>query len=575
MKFFIELPNIIKRNRTLFIFSIAFLIRAWNIGADLPNLYIADEPHHLHLAAHFSTGDLNPHDFKYPTLWNYLLSGMLGVIFLIGKILGLVNSSSDFASAFFYSPTVVYLLARLLAAAFFAGASCIFYRIGVKYYDEATGLAAAAFAALAPPLWFFGRDATMNSLMFFLVTWGLYFVHEIQAKEGRSPYIKSGLLLGLAISTHYIAAPVPLLLISTHFLPNKKNRVFTHLIAGLLFVAVGFVLGSPFFLLDFKKALSDVLGMGQLHIVSMGHNETSELGKRSVHLLWLWLQIIKNLFSFLDGYGIGLILILIAVIRGASKGTFLKVLAWFIPAIATSLLLLNSYHGNYYRYSLGAYIPLLIPAAIGFSEVWNGLKKQPWLRWLILMSIASLFIRFTYINSRDLALPDTRTQAKSWLVSHVPTESKILITDPFNGPQIILAKSQVDKLLQKTQASHHPREHFYRALQHNHPGGGHTVYYLRRGLVEVEDMPNRTEQAYEGMDTLDLANDGFTAAEKAGIKTIVLCKWLETLRNQQWISELRKNCLLTLSFIPDLVYTKGAPLEIYTCPDQPQQSQNR
>ncbi len=556
------------KNKTgFFLFLATLMFQAWNIGHDLPNLYHADEPHHLNIAAHFSTGDLNPHDFKYPTLWSYTLAVMLGLLFALNLLTGLVSSGLDFASSYFYEPTKIYLCARLLAAALFAGGVWVLYETGRKHYNHLTGLLAAAFLATGPAFWFYSRYATMNSLMIFLITLGVYFLHGVLNDADRKSYILAGLAFGLAISAHYIAAPLGFLIVAFHFLTPKSKRQHVHLLYGCLFVFVGFFIGTPFFLFDLKKALGDVFALGQLHVVALGESSQTELASRQVNRAWQFLQIIKNSVYFLDPFGLGLGCFLLALGLSKNKRTLAQRAVWALPMVIMAVILSGAYHGNFYRYALGVYVPLVLPAAMGFSTLVDRMGKQKKYGLMAAGAIVMLFVMRSSVQTIELGRPDTRTLAKAWLNAHVPQGDKILLTDPFNTPQLTKSLTQVQELLVRGEKINHPRRHYYRALAHNHPGGGYMVYYLRRSLTEVEDTPERTERAYQSMESLDLATQGLKMVRQNNIKTVVVAKdFLYEKRNLGWMKELRERCILENTFYREPGLTQGPNLDIYSCP---------
>ena len=63
----------------------------------------------------FAKGDLNPHNFLYPTFYFYVLFGWIGGYFAAGYALGLIPSVQAFQAQFFVDPTGVYLAGRALS----------------------------------------------------------------------------------------------------------------------------------------------------------------------------------------------------------------------------------------------------------------------------------------------------------------------------------------------------------------------------------------------------------------------------------------------------------------------------
>jgi len=549
----------------LLIFVLAFALRAWHINADLPNLYLADEPHHLNIAAHFGTGDLNPHDFKYPTLWSYVLACLLGLLYVLEKCLGHISNTADFASFFFYSPTVFYWSARLVAAGFYSMGAAVLYQTGKRYFQTPMGWIMAGFLALSPSFYSFGRDATLNGIMVFFVCCAIYELSSLQRNGRLHDYVLSGLFLGLAISSHYIAAPLPLLLIEFHFLLEREKRRNKNLVLGLTAVAVGFLLGSPYFLLDWRKALSDLFSMGQLHLPVVGQLQHNELARRSHEAITQLLPLGKNLVYFLDGWGIGFILACVGIaIRKTAKNHW-TLAAWTLPALITSVMFTKTYHGIYPRYSLAVFIPLIVPASVGLNAIATYLRRFGIPHIALPGTIFILFSWQTIAYTKEQSLPDTRTLAKTWVLEHVPQGSKILLMDPFNCPQLRMTASQVERLRERTHRLHHQRWQYYNALAHNHPGGGYEIYYWQRDLVQVEDTAERTQQAYLAQDVIDLNAEGIEALRKAKIQMVILR--IDPNMRPPWLDEIENRFKLQASFEPNAQHAKGPILRIYTSPD--------
>lgn len=546
----------------IIIFFISFLLRSWNIGADLPNLYYPDEPHHLHVAAHFGTGDLNPHDFKYPTLWSYLLSILLGLMFAFGKLFGLTRSSFDFASSFFHSPTPFYLAARLLSAAFFSLSASVLYCLGRKYYDRTFAITISFLLILSPALCFLGRDATLFSVMIFFISCALYSLHDLCHFGRLKDYVLSGLFVGLSISSLYIAAPVAVLIPALYWLNKNQSRQPKFLVLALAFVGLGFLLGTPYFLLDFAQAKSDLLAMSQLHVSVVGRLQNNELASRPQEMLNQLIRVGKNFIRFLDPWGLGFTLMCVGLFLKKNLRERFEALVWVLPTLFMALLLTKAYHGDYYRYSLGAYIPLLIPAAMGFKLLWTWCGRIKIFRTLLVLLVFVPFSWKAFTYAKALGEPDTRTLARQWILDHVPQGEKIFLMYPYNCPQLLMDIDQTKSLLKRAQAAHHPREHFYRALLNNHPGGGYTIYYWRRNLNEIEDTPRRTELSYAAQDTVDMNKEGVDGLLREKINTAVLLTY-PNYNDPAWFSEISNRFKLVKSFDPKDGEIKGSMLRIY------------
>jgi hypothetical protein len=453
----------------------------------------------------------------------------------------------------------------LLSAILFSGGTFVLYRMGKKYYDKSFGVILGLALGLNPAMFVFGREATLNSLMIFFICCSLYALNEMIIKKTIPTILIAGLFLGLSVSSHYIAAPVCLLLPLFLVFQKNKDRLLKKLSLGVTAMAVGFFIGSPFFFLDFKTAINDIFSMGQLHLPSLGQAQNNELAARPHEWLYLLSGTLQNFVKFLDPWGVGFILFLIGIIFTGKKSERWKMIIYSAPVFIMMLVLVQSYHGNFYRYSLGVYIPLLIPVAMGYRVLQNRLLKIKGLRVLLAVLIGGAFFWNDVCYAIREGEADTRTLAKTWIQDHVPSGEKIFLMYPFNCPQLLMSTAQIKRLLELTISINHPRQHYYRALLHNHPGGGYDIYYWKRDLAQVEDVPQRTIKSYAAQDTIDINTFGVKALAQEKIKSVVISLPLHNLTPFPWIQELRDHCVPVASFQPEVGKSKGYILEIYDC----------
>src|SRR6476469_8361836 len=111
------------RNRTAFallltICALAVGLRVLALGYGLPATYNPDETPILNRALAFAKGDLNPHNFLYPSLYFYALFAWEILFYLAGRIAGLYHSVDDFQREFFTDPSRLFLAGRALTTAF-------------------------------------------------------------------------------------------------------------------------------------------------------------------------------------------------------------------------------------------------------------------------------------------------------------------------------------------------------------------------------------------------------------------------------------------------------------------------
>ena len=76
----------------LAILALAEWLRATGLSFGLPAVYNPDEVAIMSRALGFAKGDLNPHNFLYPTFYFYVLFAWVGASFVVQWLLGMVSS---------------------------------------------------------------------------------------------------------------------------------------------------------------------------------------------------------------------------------------------------------------------------------------------------------------------------------------------------------------------------------------------------------------------------------------------------------------------------------------------------
>jgi len=194
------------------VFAVGLGLRVAGLSHALPDVYNPDEVSILSRALGLGSGDLNPHNFLYPSLFFYVLAAATGVLAGFQWAIGQVSSLGAFEARFWQDPSPVYLAARLLVA--LAGALTVpaTYAVarrvgGIQVARVAATLMAVAYVPV--------RDAhvvkhdvpaTLLILLAVLASWRVW-------KSGRVlDYLLAGVSAGVAASFHYygVYAVVPI-----------------------------------------------------------------------------------------------------------------------------------------------------------------------------------------------------------------------------------------------------------------------------------------------------------------------------------------------------------------------------
>ena len=116
----------------------------------LPAVYNPDEVAIMSRALAFAKGDLNPHNFLYPTFYFYALFAWEGLAAVWSVVTGAAASLRRFQQEFFVDPTRVFVAGRLLTALCGTATVAATFVLGRRIAGPVAGLTAAIFLAIAP-----------------------------------------------------------------------------------------------------------------------------------------------------------------------------------------------------------------------------------------------------------------------------------------------------------------------------------------------------------------------------------------------------------------------------------------
>lgn len=417
----------------LIVLIVSLILRLWAVNFGLPYLYHPDEPTVVLKAVNIiQTGDLNPHFFNYPSFQIYLLVLIYLIFFFFGKAIGRFSSLQEsILPPLKYAMGVgkegfsgQFLLGRLSTVCLGVLSVFLLYAIGKKCKDWKIGVLASFFLALSPLHVINSKYIAPNVPMAFFVLLSFYFCLRIMERGELPDYLIAGFVCGVAISTKYNAYIGIFPLFLAHYFAGKKffdKKLFAALVA----LVIGFILVTPYAVLDFPSFLKGV--MYEAHHYRSGH-----LGWEG-SMTWLW-----NLRKLIESEGfllIGLAFIGLAISFLKKEKPFLLAGSFAIPYF----VLISSFPVRFPRnlIPLIPFVSLYAAWALLFLFEWAAsyLKKgrsqvaQPTLITLILVLSIGATICFPLVQDywklRELAREDVRTVAAKWIVKNIPAGSKI------------------------------------------------------------------------------------------------------------------------------------------------------
>jgi len=245
------------------VLALAAALRLMGLGFGLPAVYNPDEVSIMSRALAFAKGDLNPHNFLYPTFYFYVLFGWIGGYFAAGRLIGAIPSLAAFQTQFFVDPTNVFLAGRALSVVCGVASVAVTAAVARRVYGRAAALPAACFLAVAP---FAVRDAhyvkhdVPATLAVLLACWAFTRVPSAEAGRARLwRVVTAGAACGAAFSTHYYTIFLALpLAVSVAGSSRGWRDALRDLAAACAAAAAVFFLLSPFLLVEIRTAAADM-----------------------------------------------------------------------------------------------------------------------------------------------------------------------------------------------------------------------------------------------------------------------------------------------------------------------------
>lgn len=419
----------------IFILAVGFVVRVTGLNFGLPFLYHVDEARFADISLNYFTGDFNPHFFHVPSLHTYLVAGLWGIYYFIGKLFGNFSDISSFMEFFRTDPTSFILIARSLSVLLSLGTILLLFILGKKMYNTRVGLTAALFLIFSHVHNKISHYSVPDVPMVFFLVLTFYFIWKIYREGKPSSYLLAGLSAGLATSMKYGGQLLYIPLILSHFFYGLKNKkslkslIFSWplLISGVVFLAA-FLAGSPFALLDFQKFWNDFRWQSQ-HLFTEGH-----YGSSTSYPAWLFYLF----FGFRENIGpisqllipLGLILFLLRpskkeiILLSYPLLLFVLVGTWKAKAVRY-ILPLTPFLILFSAWTLDAVSQKIEKFLVIHSKKISILSKAIFPVLLIFCLVHPLYktIRFDY----SLTQKDTRTLAKEWIENNIPINSKIAL----------------------------------------------------------------------------------------------------------------------------------------------------
>ncbi len=530
--------------------SLGLAFRLWGILWGLPHAFNADEPHLVNLAVSFGGGSLRPYAFKYPSLWPYLLFVAYGFYFLIWSGFGLLHRVSEFAGYFGWHPGGFYLIGRLMSAAASLGAVFVVWRVerrerGVPW--------AALLIALSPAVVDVGRTLKPDSMMLLFCALGWACALRVLDEGGRRPRLWCGLFFGLGFSSQFTALPAALALPLAHFLSRKPKKT-AWLLQGLAAFGAGFLIGTPYALLDFTRFRYWTGMHGIAATAALGDWSRAAVARDVAANLW-------NLGGPGSIAGLAAVVGLAAALRRDARKA-----ALLAPPIAAYVLVLSSFpDGGWPRYLLGVFPALAFLSAEGLS-LCEG-RERPLLVVLVLILALLPGAARDGVEGARMSRPDTRQEAQDWIEARLPAQTGVLMDEPHAGPDLAMTKSELEDLAARVKEAGSPRWRLFDAMARSHPGGGYRILRVARTARDLGTYhPKQVELSQADAPVVDV-RPGLDFVRAQRVDYVLTSSYGADLSRAPelsvFFSELERQAPLEAVFTPVPGKIEGPALRLY------------
>jgi hypothetical protein len=400
------------------IVMLAATLRTIGLAYGLPAVYNPDEIAIMSRALAFGTGDLNPHNFLYPTLYFYLLFGWMGAYFVAARAVGVVGSLAEFERLYFVDPTSIYLAGRALSVVAGAATIVAVYVLGRRLFGRRAGLAAALFLAVAP---LHVRDshyvkhdvvATLAIACASIATLSLLSppMRGVPARK----LLWAALTAGMACAIHYYAVFVvlPLALAIWWSAPTRRDAVKDIALACVIAAGTFFTL-SPFILGEPLTAWRDITANRQIVMDRAMAGHRGLLPTAPAYLAMLWRDAAGTPAIILAAFGaIGL-----AVQSRRTAAVFLA-----FPMVYF-LFVSNTVAASRY---LNPLLPFVVVLAGGAVELFS--RRTRWaLAVTAALAAAVPGLAASVRVGQFFRQTDTRTLAQHFIERELPPGSTVLV----------------------------------------------------------------------------------------------------------------------------------------------------
>jgi len=365
------------------------------------------------------TKDLNPHFFVNPHVYTYVLFALYVILYIFLRIggvnLGAYSSVDDVPAT---AKMWLYLVPRLFSVICTLASALLVYYLVKRIGKPIAAWFAAMFFTVTMTFVTYAHFEGRYALTVFMLLLPIYLLVRFVESRKRIWLILAGLMIGLSISTKYLNLFLVFPLIVAIIFVYGKDWIM-YVKRGLLsfaLIVAGFLIGTPYALLDYPTFLKDIKFIFLVKDVS-GYN-----GLFSPYKAW-WF------FPSILANGFGIVLLSAIVLLGlyAIYKSFGNKTRGLVTLMSLSFIIpywfaLGSGYFFTSRYLIPVQLFLVILAGVGIAAAYDSQKTKILTGLLLLVVVLSGL----YAYSADMMMAhDSRYEARAWIVKNIPKETTI------------------------------------------------------------------------------------------------------------------------------------------------------
>jgi hypothetical protein len=411
-------------------------LRLWGVRQGLPFAYNADEADHFvpHAVEMFRDGTLNPHYFANPPAFTYVLHYLYAVWY---------GSPHAVVHAYATHPGDLFTLARVSAAVLGTLALWLLYLTGVRLFDRAAGLLAAAVLSVAFLASFYSHLALNDVPTLAPVCASLLGTTGVLRKGRARDHLLAGVGLGLACATKYTAGivlvPYLAAALCRHMAEGspRDRRSLLATLAGVLLAgiaaALSFFVANPYSVLDYSSFHGELVHQSQQSAEAQG-----KLGapKHGGILYYLWTLT----------WGLGWVPALAALGGALTVWKREPGLGWLLVPAPLLFLLFMGTQTRYFGRWLLPIFPILCLLAACFALQALAVAGGTWrarrgtrsgtlslstasiaLGLVVVVAILGQGLIYSVHSGLTLSRADTRTLTRRWMLANIPRGARVVV----------------------------------------------------------------------------------------------------------------------------------------------------